>query len=479
LTGVGKYKYTNDKLQVQQDIMKKLDSAGRRGRGEILRMSLAILTYFNGPRDVQDVRGDDGIEIFFESLFHDISDSYFDAYNPIHETYSSDLAKQFFQYATLRSDYRKAGGLFWNECVISTKGSEVRYSGPYLCMSYQHSAAQEMVQRGDIDGALKLYEKLVVEKAQSDDFTADEWDSILDISALTSNFDFAIGVAELVLATNSTTGRGWSLLLSVYQIQGHLQEAVERLKLAVEERHVGSFQALSDAYGLLGDIVNAVETLETAINHDPLSASIYWTHIGNIYYSHQDHNNASHAYEKAIALSQEPAPGHLHSSLGGCYGAQGRFRDAIVQLECGLRRYANEHMFCEKTFRCLTTIYTATGGYDSAIITLKSAIVRYPMEPSLKSLLGEVLAEVSDYNAAIMAYEAAIKEGHENPGHLFELIGYAKECKGELRGAIEAYEMAVEIDPADQECLEKLEELYEAIGDEGRVPAARGRKEAN
>jgi tetratricopeptide (TPR) repeat protein len=475
-------KYTSDKSIVQHEITRKLGSAGRNGRGNLLRMSLAILTNLRGPRDVRKVRGDDGIERFFQSLFPDSSNYHVPvvAYMPIHETYSSE-AEEFFSWYALRSDWRKVGHLFWTECIVNTKGSEVRYSGPYLFENYQDSAAQEKIRCGDIDGALELYEKLAVGELQAPGKYKLEvaWDMILMISATNRNFDFATRVAESIVAMHPTSAEGWSFLFKVYAKRGPLQEAVERLKLAVAEQHVASFRELGRAYRVMGDAANALETLKQAINLDPLKASFYWTEIGHTYDSIHDRNNAIQAYEMAVALSHEPAPGLLHMSLGVCYKNQGRFRDAIVQFEYELRGLANQGLFREDVFQNITDIYLETGDYDSAIKRTKSAIVMCPEEPSLKSLLGDVFMEAADYDAAILAYEAAIDGGCEEEGHLWQLLGHANECKGDLRGTIEACQMAAEIDPADEACWSWLEELYEAIGDRVRAAAVRRRKEEN
>jgi tetratricopeptide (TPR) repeat protein len=244
--------------------------------------------------------------------------------------------------------------------------------------------------------------------------------------------------------------------LTVYEERGDFQEGVERLKLAVEEYPFASIRALGRAYSLVGDTANALETLEKAINIDPSNASLYWIDIGSICESH--HDKAIHAYETAVALSHEPRVG-THSLLGDFYRGKGRFRDAIVQYEYEL---AIEGSFREGAIRKLIEIYTETGDYDNAIQRLISAIVTYPELPYVKYLLGEVFMEVADYDSAIVAFESAIEKdgGQLLQGNLWKSIGQAKEYKSHLSGAI-AYEMAVEIDSDDDECWEKLDELYE------------------
>ena len=463
MTVAQRQKYTNAKLKVQDDITRKLDSAGRNGRGELLRNSLAILTHLHCPGDVQKVRGDDGIELFFESLFYDSIPDYQvdspDAYIPVHEAYSSEI-QTLFNGSMLRRDWRAVAHMFWNQCVVSTKSSEVRYSGMNLFENYLASAAQEKIETGDIDGALELYEKLAVEAAQSWSKHVGYWEDILQISAMKCNFDFAAKVAESIVVRNPTSRQAWSFLLDVYEERRDVQEGLERLKSAVEEGHVASLRELGRAHMLMGDTIHALETLESAINIDPSNASLYWTDIGKIYDDLHDHDNAIHAYETAVALPHEPRFG-VHSLLGDCYRGQGRFKDAIMQYELAI-----EGRFNEELLRSLTNIYIETGDYDNAIKRLISAIVTYPELPLLKSLLGEVFMEIADYDSAIVAFETAIEDGGEEEVHLWKLIGHAKEHKNDLRGAIDAYTMAVEIDPDDEECRKSLDKLEETMRDQ-------------
>jgi tetratricopeptide (TPR) repeat protein len=123
--------------------------------------------------------------------------------------------------------------MFWNQCVVSVKKSEVRYFGARLFANYLESEAQGKIETGDIDGALELYEKLAVEATQSSRNFNDYWDEIMWISAVKCNFDFAAKVAELMLAGNPTSRQAWSFLMDVYEKRGDVQEGLERLKSAV------------------------------------------------------------------------------------------------------------------------------------------------------------------------------------------------------------------------------------------------------
>jgi tetratricopeptide (TPR) repeat protein len=453
--------YSGDKLKVQHDITRVLNSAGRNGRGQLLRMSLAILTYQQGPRCIQKVQGDDGIERFFQSLFQDIPHHLFAAYMPVHKTYSSEI-EQVFPCDLLRRDWRKLGHMFWNECIVRTKDSEVRYSGPYLFANYLDSAAQAKLHRGDIDGALELYEKIAVEQLLSGKVRGDVWDTILSVSAMNRKFDFVTRFAESIVTILPTSEQAWFFLLRVSEERGNLQEGLERLKLAIEEQPFACFRALGRAACFVGDSINVLETLEKAINIDPLNASHYWIDIGHIYADLEDHDKAIHAYETAVSLSDQPIF-RIHSFLGDCYKAKGRFRDAIVQYE---QKLAIEGWFDDEAIRPLIEIYIDTGEYDNAIQTLVRATVRYPNESGLKSLLGEVFMEVADYDSAIVAFQTAINEEGDKEGFLWKLIGHASEHKSDLIGAISAYKMAVEIDPDDEESREALDELEKTMRDQ-------------
>jgi lipopolysaccharide biosynthesis regulator YciM len=184
----------------------------------------------------------------------------------------------------------------------------------------------------------------------------------------------------------------------------------------------------------------------------------------------RDHDNAIHAYETAVALFQEPTYG-VHALLGDCYRGKGRFRDAIVQYDYQLVDLASKGLFCEGVIRCLIQVYIETGDYDNAFKRLDGAILMHPYKSSLKSLLGEVFMATAEYDAAIAAFEAAYETAIEDGGeeelvHLWKLIGHAKEHKSDLRGAIDAYKMAVEIDPDDEKCREALDELEETMRDQ-------------
>ncbi|MDP8208914.1 MAG: tetratricopeptide repeat protein [Candidatus Electryonea clarkiae] len=108
--------------------------------------------------------------------------------------------------------------------------------------------------------------------------------------------------------------------------------------------------------------------------------------------------------------------------------------------------------------------YTEMSDVDSARIVLRLGLEHHPDDAFLNSTLGFYLKTLSEYDAALEHYRAALKTESENvdylikEGELLELLGRGEE-------AIEVYEIVLKITPDNQEIKDRYTSLLREYRD--------------
>lgn len=97
--------------------------------------------------------------------------------------------------------------------------------------------------------------------------------------------------------------------------------------------------------------------------------------------------------------------------------------------------------------------------HDEAITTLKRALTLDERNEHLHFRLGEVYAQVKQYDAAAQEFGEAVRLNPLVPAAYVEL-GRLHLLRGELAKAMDAWEGALRLDPSNASLRQQLEELY-------------------
>ena len=435
-------------------------------------MSLAIFTHFHRPQDPQGIQGDEGIEDMFRSLFKGKRPGSHHAYQPISQTHS--LLDQGVPWDE-SNEFRHVGGLIWNQCIIRTPSSEVEYYGPHLLQNYARSAAFAHLEHGEINEARGLLGKVALENMHM----AGPWDELLTVCEMGGEYDVAVEVAEKLVASYPNVCAAWTTLLSVYTILDDLHGAIKRFKEALDQHHFACLWPLATAYMSIDDDVNAITTFEEATKVDPIDAFLLWGRIATIYeLKLQDYKRAVEARHTQLAAPKTMRSDHraVWESLGSVYRKMGHFDEAIKAYECSL-----DLKYTYKAVAKIAETYFENGDHNGAILRVKSEIIKSPGDEQLRELLGNLFTRRGDHEAAVEVYEASINEwvrANRNSTTFWKLLGGAKRLKGDLGGAIHAFEIALARDPGCKGSWRFLEETYREMGDYVGVDDLRRRGEA-
>ena len=135
----------------------------------------------------------------------------------------------------------------------------------------------------------------------------------------------------------------------------------------------------------------------------------------------------------------------------------------------------------EKTIKCWMTIYffslllsslqAQTGSlekfyrnffsnqFDSARVEIEKSIQQDSSTAHLYFFLGKTCLAMNDYDAAIRAFQSSIRKGYL-PGQAYEYIGQIFEEQGRLADAIDAYQVALKMNPNLTRLRLKMVSLY-------------------
>lgn len=224
----------------------------------------------------------------------------------------------------LRTGDRASAAKYYGDYKALIPGANSRVTGP--------SGRAEL-------GAV-LYENGLVNEA------AEELDAV--VKAEPGNVKAVVLLAQTYLARRDIVSAGRTLesavargldeaplyaaLADVYQDAGHIENAIPAMRLAIEREPKN--EAYRFRYGML--LVDtkapaaAVIRLREALAEFPNSSKL-WFALGVALFTNRKHDEASGAFERAVALAPKFAPALAY--LGMIYDETGRYADALALYE--------------------------------------------------------------------------------------------------------------------------------------------------
>jgi serine/threonine-protein kinase len=249
-----------------------------------------------------------------------------------------------------------------------------------------------------------------------------------------------------------------------------LKESIELFGQAVskDQRYAPAYAGLADAYIFLGDygIISPKQALDPAQNNvakalfiDDNLAEAHTT-LGHLkLYYYWDWKDAETQFKRAIDI--EPNYAAAHQGLANYYGAQGRFGEAIAEINTALRYDPlSPNLNQAKGFH----LYLA-GNYDDAIQQLETTVQSNPAFVPAHAVLGMAYLQKGNKGVALDEFRKSVELSNGSPAYLAQLgrgyavagnVAKAQEAIAELkglghRGFIPSYWLAI---------------IYAALGDD-------------
>lgn len=176
-----------------------------------------------------------------------------------------------------------------------------------------------------------------------------------------------------------------------------------------------------------GKIERAVEVL-TQLSESHPELAVVQTSLGDLYRQQSDYADAVQAYNKAIALYDDPK-------------------------EAGWR-----------AFYVRGISYERTDQWDKAEADLRYALTLQPDEPRVLNYLGYSMLEMNiKLDEALSMIETAVKASPDS-GYIIDSLGWALFRMGRYQDAVDPMERAVELMPLDPIVNDHVGDVYWAVG---------------
>jgi len=228
------------------------------------------------------------------------------------------------------------------------------------------------------------------------------------------------------------------------------------------------------AYGKLGDHQKEIEMYGRAVKIKPDYATV-WYNMGLAYYELKKYQTAVEMQEKAVKVKPDYA--EAWAKMGQAYSNQGGSwtdRKGIMMYEEVVKLKPDD----AKSWMAMGQIYLRLGDLQKAKEMFdRAAEVTKPDDFDMWLYLGSFYSGflplppaegLNEQRKAIEMYEKAIKLRPADSSCLYRM-GKAYEELGEYRKAIEMREEYIRIKGKDGHALLNLAELYEKVGDKAKA----------
>ena len=271
-----------------------------------------------------------------------------------------------------------------------------------------------------------------------DDFAL--YRSAARVSPNSARIRFNLGNAHLRRMEYAIAEKEYRLALSIYS---EFNDARMNLGMAVLQ---------------LGRPREAIGFLETVTTNRPGLADA-WVNLGTAHRALGQVDEAEQTFKRALEI--DPHSSRAHNNLGAIALTRGEVDAAINHLEEAVRLDPG-----------LAVIRVNLGDALVAAVRVPEADARfeeaYRRDPALPEALrgmGEVMIHRGDHDRAERYFRDALT-GAQPSARAANFLGYLQALKGDLRAAIEAYEMALSIDPTLHDAHHSLGMIYlDSLGD--------------
>lgn len=317
------------------------------------------------------------------------------------------------------------------------------YPQPY------HHLGLISARQGRYEPAIGLYQQ-AIDRFSGDDERAVVWNDLGDVYGLLGQWNDAIDAYDRAIDLDDTYALPWFNVGNVYTRTMRYNQAIRAYRQSIEldETHAWAYHNLGLVFQHLGEFDEAVTLFKQAIEHhrDEQHEAVSWNSLGDVHQTQKAYKDAEKAYQRAIDLY--PTYSRPWNSLGDVYQAQER-QEGVV--EAYQRAIEYEPSFAWP-YHSLGQIYKERGAYMQAATYYRQAIERHlrDIDKAVSwSGLGDVHRIQERYDEAIDSYQTAIEL---NPADAwpYHNLGFVYKSRGSYERAITFYQQAIKRFERDQ-----------------------------
>lgn len=238
-----------------------------------------------------------------------------------------------------------------------------------------------------------------------------------------------------------------------YQGAGKIQRAINVLREAIQKNpsNEGAIYELAFCYDQEGDFEAAIKCYSNFIDDNPYSFTA-WYNLGNGYAKNEDLEKAAWAYDYCLLINDDFGPAYFN--LGHTYLTLEKYTSAISNFEKCMELDGDDPLALSYIGEC----HEQLGNLDKAREFYKKSLELAPMLPDAWLGLGIVEDLEGRTREGIVLIEKAAELDPENAS-IFHVLAGAYEKLEDRENALNNYLIALDLDPADDDCLLNYVEL--------------------
>jgi tetratricopeptide (TPR) repeat protein len=235
------------------------------------------------------------------------------------------------------------------------------------------------------------------------------------------------------------------------------EEMLFRHALTVTQDNYLAYKALGDALFNKGQIDEAIDQYNEAIQLKPYFVNAYYT-LGIALLKEGRTDAAIRQFQEAIRF--KPAFADAHNALGSAWLGKGRIDEAIRQFQEAIRLKPDD---ADARYN-LGNAFRRTGQIDEAIRQFQKVIRLTPNDASAHNNLGTVLGMQNQIEKAISQFQEAIRLKPDYAYAHYNL-GNALLLANQTNSAINQFQEAIRLEPNDTFALNALGYLWVEHGE--------------
>ena len=306
--------------------------------------------------------------------------------------------------------------------------------------------------QGQYEKALALYEQLINLHPEQEQIER-VYVNMADAYAAQQMFAEAIEHYQHALETNPEYVDAY---LGLANMSTKLQQYPQAEQIYAQALELGGQQdriytQLGNLYALQNKHAEALTYFQKALTLNPFAMNAY-NGIGLSYARSGEPEKALEAYQHALTL--DPDAAMIHNSLGTLYLELGQTDKAIAAFTTSLRIEPDN----AEVRNNLGIVYLQANRYEDAARAFMTALTYQPDHAKMLSNLGIAYTHLGLYEQAIQVFQWAL----ESDATLFQthiLLGDVCLGTGQIACAREAYQNALQLQPHNQDVMDKLEAI--------------------
>jgi tetratricopeptide (TPR) repeat protein len=293
----------------------------------------------------------------------------------------------------------------------------------------------------------------------------------------------ALGFATKLAQSSDPTWRASGLvnIAEAYRGMHKMKEYLEAVKKSATGDTAQDYLRLADGYQKADFLDKQVEYLRRALEKEPKLAAVVHYTIAQTMLKRGLREEAEK--ELALAIEADPQNPEYHDQLGGVYFERrlngDRLKKAIAEYQQAIRLDPQE----STGFQHLGIALSAAGDYGRAAFYLEHAIDLQPGYGPSYQELGRVYVKMGDkasgektlalynkyvrYDLRLKTLTAKADQNKNNPAAQVELADLLART-GDFAGALQRYEMALQLKPGQKETQRKYDRVLEILSQKKR-----------